>query len=88
MVSPRFNFVIDCTDSALAEYMTVDEERAVNVYTRGDLNWCLQTYHILANRSVLSVQCSKRMLPLLMELFILINCYGKKVSRGINQTYR
>ena len=63
MVSPRFNFIIDCTDSALAEYMTVDEESAVNVYTRGDLNWCLQTYHILAKRDKLPVQLSNHMQP-------------------------
>ena len=63
MTSPRFNFVIDCTDSALAEYLHLDAESAVKVYTRGDLNWCLQTYHLLSKRSNLPVQCSNKILP-------------------------
>ena len=61
MTAPRFNFVIDCSDSALAEYLNINSETAVKIYTRGDLNWCLQTYHILAKRSNLPVQCSNRM---------------------------
>lgn len=68
MTSPRFNFVIDCTDSALAEYMCLDAEKAVKVYTRGDLNWCLQTYHILSKRSILPVQLSNRLLPGVINL--------------------
>lgn len=63
MAAPRFNFVIDCSDAALAEYLRLDAESAVKVYTRGDLNWCLQTYHILLKRSKLPVQLSNRMLP-------------------------
>lgn len=63
MVTPRYNFVINCSDYALAEYLRVDPKTAVKVYTRGDLNWCLQTYHILAKRSDLQVQCSNRMEP-------------------------
>ncbi|GEO03935.1 hypothetical protein AAE02nite_15990 [Adhaeribacter aerolatus] len=63
MTFPRYNFVIDCTDAALAEYLRLDTETAVKIYTRGDLNWCLQTYHILSKHSSLAVQCSNKMLP-------------------------
>lgn len=63
MALPRYNFIIDCTDAALAEYLRLDTETAVKIYTRGDLNWCLQSYHILSNRSTLSVQCSNKILP-------------------------
>ena len=60
-MTARFNFIIDCTDSALTEYLHINEENAAAIFTRGDLNWCLQTYHILAKRNNLPVQCSNRL---------------------------
>jgi hypothetical protein len=63
MDTPGFNFVIDCTNSALQEYLKMEPEMGVNVFTRGDLNWCLQTYFILRKHSNLLVQCSNRILP-------------------------
>lgn len=55
---PVYNFVIDCSDSALEKYLTMGTQDAVKVFTRGDLNWCLQTYLILEKKGELEVKCS------------------------------
>ena len=60
MQNAVFNFVIDCSDTELAAYKTVDPEDA-GVFTRGDLNWCLRTYLILSKRGHLPVSCSNRL---------------------------
>lgn len=57
-----FNFVIDCTDAALREYLSITPGEYVKTFTKGDLNWCLQTYLILAKRGILSVKCSNDLL--------------------------
>ena len=56
-----FNFVIDCSDSALNDYLKMPPEDAVRVFTRGDLNWCLQTYFILAKQNRVPVKCSNKL---------------------------
>lgn len=57
-----FNFVIDCTDADLASYKSLSPDEYVRVFTRGDLNWCLQTYLILSKQKKLSVQCSNHLI--------------------------
>jgi hypothetical protein len=52
------NFIIDVSDAALKNYLSMDANDAVKVFTRGDLNWCLQTYLILKNRSNLPMKCT------------------------------
>lgn len=54
----EFNFVIDCSDAALKNYLLITPDDYAGVFTKGDLNWCLQTYLILAKRGNLAVQCS------------------------------
>lgn len=56
-----FNFVIDCTDAALTKYLNMDGRDAASVFTKGDLNWCLQTYLILKKHNKIQVQCSNRL---------------------------
>lgn len=55
---PMYNFVIDCTDLALDKYLNITPADAVKVFTRGDLNWCLQTYFILAKQNKVQVKCT------------------------------
>ncbi len=56
-----FNFIIDSTDRSLEEYIRIGIQDPVKVFTRGDLNWCLQTYLILAKRNELPVKCSDKL---------------------------
>lgn len=62
MTDIKFNFVIDCTDSALSGYINLNDKEAHKIFVRGDLNWCLQTFHILKRRTNLPVICSNRLL--------------------------
>lgn len=55
-----FNFILDCTDAALEDYLAITPEEYARVFKKGDLNWCLQTYFNL-RRSGLAVQCSNRL---------------------------
>ncbi|MBC7914927.1 MAG: hypothetical protein H7Y07_12485 [Pyrinomonadaceae bacterium] len=55
-----FNFIIDCTDSSLEEYLKIDVREGVSVFTKGDLNWCLQTYLILSKQNNLPIKCSNK----------------------------
>ncbi|AHM62214.1 hypothetical protein D770_19825 [Flammeovirgaceae bacterium 311] len=57
-----FNFVIDSTDAAHADIPNIGPEDYVRVFTRGDYNWCLQAYLILAKRNRLPVCCTNRLL--------------------------
>lgn len=57
-----FNFVLDCTDAALEKYLAITAEDYAGIFTKGDLNWCLQTYHILAKRGSVAVKCSNCLL--------------------------
>ena len=56
-----FNFVLDCSDEALETYLSITEEAFVKVFTKGDLNWCLQTFLILEKRAKLPVKCSNHL---------------------------
>ena len=58
MTIVKYNFVIDCTNSELENYIYLNWEEAAKTFTRGDLNWCLQCYLILLKRNQLKVQCS------------------------------
>ena len=55
MSLPKFNFVIDYSDSELFVDLSIDT-------SRGDHSWCLQTYNILSKRSKLPVQISNRLI--------------------------
>ena len=55
---PMYNFVIDCTDADLEDYLNMPPQDAVKVFTRGDLNWCLQTYFILSRQNKIALKCT------------------------------
>src|SRR5215207_671569 len=55
----KFNFIIDCSNSEL-EFYTKSSEINPSVYTRGDTNWCLQTFKILSKISPLALSCSNK----------------------------
>lgn len=57
----KYNFVIDCKDSELPYYINLERDNAVQIFSRGDLCWCLQTYLILLKRANLQVQCSNHL---------------------------
>ncbi|MBC8053455.1 MAG: hypothetical protein H7Y13_10365 [Sphingobacteriaceae bacterium] len=57
-----YNFVLDCSNEKLAEYLKINEDNAVETFVHGDLNWCLQTYLILSKNTDLPVTCSNRLL--------------------------
>ena len=50
-----YNFIIDCTDAALAAYKIQNSFIEYASENRGDLNWCLQTYMLLAKRGNIQV---------------------------------
>ncbi len=57
----KVNFVIDCSDSTLAEYINLKNENASSTFVRGDLNWCLQSYLILRKRNKTPITCSNQL---------------------------
>jgi hypothetical protein len=61
MIPVKVNFVVDCSDSALKEYVNMNDKDAATIFVRGDLNWCLQSYSILSKRKNIPVSCSNRL---------------------------
>lgn len=59
----KFNFVIRCSDAELDAYLKLKPEDGAKVFTRGDLNWCLQTYLMLSKYSDLELVCSNKIIP-------------------------
>lgn len=59
-----YHFVVNCSFSQLQQYecLDPDSEDAAKIFTRGDLEWCLQTYLILKRRKNLNVSCSNTFL--------------------------
>lgn len=56
-----FNFIIDCSDEELHDFLTLVEGQASPIYKRGDISWCLQTYKFLLKRSSLILSCSNQL---------------------------
>jgi hypothetical protein len=61
MIPVKVNFVVDCSDSALKEYVNMSNDNAPAIFVRGDLNWCLQSFLILSKRNNIPVSCSNRL---------------------------
>jgi hypothetical protein len=57
-MTTTFNFVINCSDSALEGYKNINVETDAGKIIKGDLEWCLQTYYFLLKRNNLPVQCT------------------------------
>lgn len=60
-MSNVFNFVIDCSDSELSQYLNMKPKDAYKAYIRGDTAWCLQAHNNLANRKNIITQCSNQL---------------------------
>jgi hypothetical protein len=56
-----FNFIIDCSDEELHDFLALVEGQASPIYKRGDISWCLQTYKFLLKRSSLILSCSNHL---------------------------
>jgi hypothetical protein len=61
MTPIKYNFLINCTNTELKNYLNLKLEDAPKVFTRVDLNWCLQAYLNLSKRSNLQVECSNQL---------------------------
>jgi hypothetical protein len=57
-MTTKYNFVIDSTNLELVNYLKLRGEDGAAIFTRGDLNWCLQSFLILSKRNNLQVECS------------------------------
>jgi hypothetical protein len=55
------NFIIDCSDKELGDFLTLEEGQASPIYRRGDISWCLQTYKFLLKKSSLILSCSNHL---------------------------
>jgi hypothetical protein len=59
MNSPTYNFVVDCDEKELQEYIyKVNIEAPSELVGRTDLEWCLQSYLILKKNTSLPLTCS------------------------------
>lgn len=62
MTDLKYNFIINFPDSEMEKYLNADVSRDIGIFSRYDLEWCLQAYLILKKRNNLSVICTNRLM--------------------------
>lgn len=62
MRSPTYNFVVDCPDETLSDYINnLDIEAPTAIAANPGIGWCLQTYLILHKTTQLPLTCSNQL---------------------------
>lgn len=60
-MKPVFNFIINCKSEELAHYRMLDVESDASIFSRWDLEWCLQAFIRLRHSGNLNVQLSNQL---------------------------
>jgi hypothetical protein len=61
MQTPTYSFVLDCKDSELDYYLSLDPDKDFGVFNKFDTEWCLQAYLRLKQRNNLSLICTNKL---------------------------